>query len=94
MHLASMFSQPSAFRKLLFEYNAPLCVRNKAGESSVDVAGGCEVSSLFIKYTKEKSSRIHTECEELQSVAKRMFSGKHALTQIFVVGFPRQEKVS
>jgi len=89
-----MFSQPSAFRKLLFEYNAPLFVRNKAGESSVDVAGGCEVSSLFIKYTKEKSSRIHTEYEELQSVAKRKFSGKHALTRIFVVGFPQAGKNS
>ena len=94
LHLASMFSQPSAVEKLLFEYNAPLFVRNKAGESSVDVARGSEVSSLFIKYTREKSSRIQTEYEELQSVARRKFSGKHTLTRIFVVGYPRAGKSS
>ena len=55
-HFASMFSQPSAVEKLLFEHDAPLSVRNKPGKSPVDVAEGNEVASLFKKYRREKSS--------------------------------------
>ena len=94
LHFASIFSQPSAVEKLLFEHDAPLFVRNKAGQSPVDVAKGNEVASLFKKYRKEKSSRIQSEYEELQSIAKKKFSGKHALTRIFVVGYPRAGKSS
>ena len=94
LHLASAFSQPSTVEKLLFEHDAPLFVRNKAGKSPVDVARGSEVTSLFKKYKKEKSSRIQSEYEKLQSIAKKKFSGKHALTRIFVVGYPRAGKSS
>ena len=89
LHHASMFSQPSAVDKLLFEHDAPLFVRNKAGKSPVDVAEGNEVASLLKKYRKEKSSRIQSEYEKLQSIVKKKFSGKHALTRIFVVGYPQ-----
>ena len=94
LHIASMFSQPSAVEKLLFEHNAPLFVRNKAGWSPVDVAKGNEVVSLFKKYRREKSSRIQSEYEKLQSIAKKRFSGRHALTRIFVVGYPWAGKSS
>ena len=94
LHHTSMFSQPSAVEKLLFEHDAPLFVRNKAGKSPVDVAKGNEVVSLFKKYRKEKSSRIQSEYEKLQSIAKKKFSGKHTLTRIFVVGYPRAGKSS
>ena len=94
LHYASIFSQPSAVEKLLFEHDAPLFVRNKAGKSPVDVAKGNEVVSLFKKYRKEKSSRIQSEYEKLQSIAKKKFSGKHTLTRIFVVGYPRAGKSS
>ena len=94
LHLASMFSEPSAVEKLLFEHDAPLFVRNEAGKSPVDVAKGNEVVSLFKKYRREKSSRIQSEYEKLQSIAKKRFSGKHALTRIFVVGYPRAGKSS
>ena len=94
LHYASMFSQPSAVEKLLFEHDAPLFVRNKAGKSPVDVASGNEVNSFFKKYRKEKSSRIQSAYEMLQSIAKKKFSGKHALTRIFVVGYPQGGKSS
>ena len=94
LHHTSMFSQPSAVEKLLFEHDAPLFVRNKAGKSPVDVAKGNEVVSLFKKYRKEKSSRIQSEYEKLQSIAKKKFSGEHTLTRIFVVGYPRAGKSS
>ena len=94
LHLASTFSQPSAVEKLLFEHDAPLFVRNKAGKSPVDVAKGNEVTSLFKRYRREKSSRIQSEYEQLQSIAKKKFSGEHALTRIFVVGYPRAGKSS
>ena len=94
LHLASIFSQPKVVEKLLFEYDAPLFVRNKFGKSPVDVAKGNKVESLFKKYRKEKSSRIQSEYEKLQSIAKKKFSGKHALTRIFVVGYPRAGKSS
>ena len=94
LHLASMFSQPGAVEKLLFEHDAPLFVRNKSGKSPVDVAEGSEVASVFQKYRREKSSRIQSEYEQLQSIAKKKFSGKHALTRIFVVGYPQAGKSS
>ena len=94
LHIASMFSQPSAVEKLLFEHDAPLFVRNNAGKSPVDVAKGNEVTSLFKRYRREKSSRIQSEYEQLQSIAKKKFSGKHALTRIFVVGYPQAGKSS
>ena len=94
LHLASMWSHPSAVEKLLFEHDAPLFVRNKTGESPVDVARGNEVTNLFKRYRREKSSRIQSEYEKLQSIAKEKFSGKHALTRIFVVGYPQAGKSS
>ena len=94
LHLASKFSQPSVVEKLLFEHDAPLFVRNKPGQSPVDVAEGNEVASLFKIYKKEKSSRIQSEYEKLQSIAKKKFSGEHTLTRIFVVGYPRAGKSS
>ena len=94
LHLASMFSHPSAVENLLFEHDAPLFIRNKAGKSPVDVAKGNEVASLFKKYRKEKSSTIQLEYETLQSIAKKKFFGKHALTRIFVVGYPQAGKSS
>ena len=94
LHFASMCSQPSAVEKLLFEHDAPLFVRNKAGKSPVDVAERNEVVSLFKKYRREKSRRIQLEYEQLQSIAKKRFSGKHAQTRIFVVGYPRAGKSS
>ena len=94
LHIASMFSQPGAVEKLLFEHDAPLFVRNNTGESPVDVAKGNEVVSLFKKYRSEKSSRIQSEYEQLQSIAKKKFSGEHALTRIFVVGYRRAGKSS
>ena len=94
LHLASMFSQPSAVDKLLFEHTAPLFVRNKAGKSPVDVAKGNEVASLFKKYRMEIFSTIQSEYEKLQFIAKKIFSGKHSQTRIFVVGYPRAGKSS
>ena len=94
LHLAAKFSQPSAVEKLLFKHNAPLFVRNRAGWSPVDVAIGCKVFRVFRKYWREQSSRIQSEYEKLQSIAKKKLSGKHALTRIFVVGYPRAGKSS
>ena len=53
-----------------------------------------KLTVFFKKYRKEKSSRIQSEYEMLQSIAKKMFSGEHALTRIFVVGYPRAGKSS
>ena len=59
---------------------------------TVDVAEGSTVASIFKKYKIENSSRIQAEYEKLQSLAKRTFSGRHALTRIFVVGYPQAGK--
>jgi len=89
-----MFSQSSAMEKLLFEHNAPLFIRNKAGKSPVDIARGSTIASLFKKYRINRSNEIQTEYENLQSLAKKKFWGEHALTRIFVVGYPQAGKSS
>jgi len=94
LHLASMFSQSNAVEKLLFEHDAPLFIRNKAGESPVDFSKGSTVVSLFKKYRINKSSQIQAEYGNLQSLANKKFSGEHALTRIFVVGYPQAGKSS
>ena len=92
LHIASVFSQTNTVEKLLFEHNAPPFVRNRAGKSPVDFTVGGKVAKHFKKYIR--SSRIQAEYEKLQSLAKRKFSGKHALTRIFVVGYPQAGKSS
>ena len=64
LHLASMFSQSNAVEKLLFEHDAPLFIRNKAGKSPVDVGKGSTVASLFYKYRINKSSQIQADYEK------------------------------
>ena len=94
LHIASKYSQTNAVEKLLFERDAPLYIRNKAGKSPVDVAERSYIISLFKKYMIHNSSSVQVQYEMLQSHAKKKFSGEHTLTRIFVVGYPQAGKSS
>ena len=86
LHLSSLSGQQHSVRLLLYDYHAPVFVRNKAGKAALDLAKNETIRSIFEEYVRGEHKSIQAEYEELQSLSRQKYSGKQRITRIFVLG--------
>ena len=86
LHLSSLSGQRYSVRILLYDYHAPVFVRNKAGKAALDLAKNETIKSIFEEYVRSKHKSIQAEYEQLQSLSRQKYSGKQRITRIFVLG--------
>ena len=69
LHLSSSSGQPKSVRFLLYEYHAPVYVRNKAGKTAFDLATEDSIKKVITAYIKFNSDhkRLQHEYEELRA---------------------------
>ena len=87
LHTATLFEQSCCARLLLQKYKAPLFVRNKKGETALDVAKA-QKSHEILTIFQTHNSEIQSTYQQLDKLAKQEFGDEKHLTRIFVVGHP------
>ena len=85
LHLASTNYIGRDCAKELLLLDAPIMLRNAAGETARDVARG-NVKPLLDAYITANQSKIYTLYEELMHHAKKKYSNAERITRIFVIG--------
>ena len=88
LHLASKHCSVESV-KCLVHANAPLLIRNKNGQTALDVASSANREYLtdYLKEHRHEISSIYTH-------AKKRYSGSHRITRVFVLGYPGAGKSS
>ena len=91
MHLSSLLRQKGSVRLLLYDYNAPIYVRNNAGQTAIDLADE-RIKLIFKAYTGTKHKIIQGEYKKLLSLSSQKYTGQHKVTRVFVLGNPGSGK--
>ena len=91
LHLSSLFEQEESVKLLLYNYHAPVFIRNKAGETAVDLANN-NLKLMFKRYTSSKYRIIQAEYRKLWTLSSKKYSGQHNITRVFVLGYPGSGK--
>ena len=86
LHLSSLYGQPESVRFLLYEYHAPIYVRNKAGKTALDIATDDYTKKVIREYVRSKHKSIQQEYEDLRAKSLQKYSGQQILTRVFVLG--------
>jgi GTPase SAR1 family protein len=94
LHLSSLFGQSESVRFLLFEYHAPVYVRNKAGKIALDLAIEDSTKKVIREYVKSEHKRIQKkrEYDKLRAKSLQKYSGQQIITRVFVLGNPGSGK--
>ena len=86
LHIAAMYKQEQCVSMLLYTYDAPIYLRNKAGKTARDMAKSSDIKALIDDYFKENQGSIQSSYKELQLLSSKKYSGEQNLTRVFVVG--------
>ncbi|XP_064398135.1 uncharacterized protein LOC135344774 [Halichondria panicea] len=87
LHTATRYGQVHCARLLLQKCNAPLFVRNKVGNTALDLAKA-QRSQEIVTIFKSHNPEIQSIYRQLDKLAQQEFSGEKNFTRIFVVGHP------
>jgi ankyrin repeat protein len=91
LHLSSLLRQEDSVKLLLYDYNAPIFVRNNAGQTASDLATE-NLKLIFKTYTSKKHKIIQDEYKKLLSLSSQKYAGQHKVTRVFVLGNPGSGK--
>ena len=91
LHISSLFEQEESVKLLLYNYHAPVFVRNKAGKTAVDLAN-YKLRLIFKDYTSCMHKITQAEYQKLWSLSSQKYSGQHKVTRVFVLGNPGSGK--
>ena len=91
LHVSSLFECEDSVKLLLYNYHAPVFVRNRAGQTAVDLAN-YDIKLIFESYTRSKYRILQAEYRELWTLSSRKYSGQHNITRVFVLGNPGSGK--
>ena len=92
LHTACLSHNMAALATLL-KYNPPMLVRNKDGQTPLDLAIP-EAIDVFDKYMRENEDKIYADYTNIQTLAKKKYSSAEPITRIFVIGNPGAGKSS
>ena len=92
LNLSSLFGQAECVRLLLFEYHAPVFIRNKAGKTALDFAKDESIKKMFKEYMSSEHKNIQQEYEKLQTLSLKKYAGSQIITRVFVLGYPGSGK--
>ena len=93
LHLCSRLDIPKNMTTLLYEFHAPVYVRNRAGKTPKDVAHYYSLR-IFRNYIKEHQATLEEDYRVMQKLAATKYSGSHCITRVFVLGHPGAGKSS
>ena len=85
LHLASVFGHMHLVEHLLLHYKPPAFVRNRNGNSPMDVSKKPEIRKIFQSCFSENRTMIEEEYKKLQSLSKQKFA-QSSTTKVFVIG--------
>ena len=71
LHLSAIKGQEESVKLLLYNYHAPVFVRNKAGQTAVDHAD-TNIKLIIKHYTRSTRKSIQAEYQELWSLSAQM----------------------
>lgn len=86
LHLSAMFGRHKCVQMLLYNYQAPLFLRNKAGKSALDTAKNEDIKTLINKFMTEQHLKIQNEYKHIQLLSSRRYSGEQHLVRVFILG--------
>ena len=87
LHVSSLYWQPGSVIQLLYDYHAPIFVRNKAGKTALQLCRDDTVKRVFKEYMQSENCKIvQKEYEELHSLSLQKYPGKQRITRVFVLG--------
>ena len=92
LHFSSYFGQAGCVRLLLFDYHAPIFIRNKAGKTALDLAQDESIKKIFKEYMSSEHKSIQQEYEKLQTLSLKKYAGSQIITRVFVLGNPESGK--
>ena len=92
LHLSSLSGQSKSVRILLYDYHAPVFVRNKAGKTALDLAKDNSTKKVIREYVRSKHKSIQQEYEELRTKSLQKYSDQQIITRVFVLGNPGSGK--
>ena len=92
LHFSSLLGWAKQVRLLLFEYHAPVFIRNKAGKTALDLAKDESIKKIFKEYISSEHKSIQQEYEKLQTLSLKKYSGNQIITRVFVIGNPGSGK--
>ena len=94
LHTACLnYSRNYKILTTLLKYNSPLLVRNKYGETPLDLARPW-ATDILDKYMIENKDKIFADYSNIQTLAKKKYSSAEPITRIFVIGNPGAGKSS
>ena len=70
----------------MYDYHAPIYVRNKAGKIALDLAKDDLTKRVIREYIKSEHKSIQQEYEALRSKSLQKYSGQQIITRVFVLG--------
>ena len=73
--------------QLLKTFNSPIFVKNKAGQTALEIAG-----NSINYHLRSEHKTLQKVYEELRSLSLRKFSGEHKILKFFVLGNPESGK--
>ena len=92
LYLSSLYEQRESVKMLLYDYHAPIFVRNKSGKTAFDLAVDNSIKKIFDEYINSEHKSIQQDYEDLKTISQRKYSGEHKITRIFVLGHPESGK--
>ena len=92
LYLSSLYEQRESVKMLLYDYHAPIFVRNKSGKTAFDLAVDNSIKKIFDEYINSEHKSIQQEYEDLKTISQRKYSGEHKIARIFVLGHPESGK--
>lgn len=87
----ALLGQEESVRLLLYDYDAPIFVRNNAGQTASDLADD-RIKLIFKNYTSTMHRIIQAEYKKLLSLSSQKYTGQHKVTRVFVLGNPGSGK--
>ena len=85
LHLCSKRGHSECVQFLLYNFQSPVYVRNRAGKTPRDVISH-SVAKVFHEYIVKHQRTTEKEYKLMQKLAAARYSGSHRKTRIFVVG--------
>jgi ankyrin repeat protein len=92
LHFSSLLGKAAHVRLLLFDYHAPVFIRNKAGRTTIDLAKDKAIKKIFEEYMSSEHKSIQQEYKKLQVLSSLKYSGPQTITRVFVLGNPGSGK--
>ena len=83
LHFSSIIGQAECVRLLLFEYHAPVFIRNKAGKTALDLARDEYIKKTFKEYMSSEHKSIQQEYEKFQALSLQKYPGDKIIIRVF-----------